>query len=250
MTEELKNRLIFLAEKYETPDFVNNDPSRILRRYAAQKDTELAAFCGAMLAFGQRQQFLQKSEIIFSAADNAGGFYEWIKNRSYLSLFEESPEKFYRFYSYTDMRALFDRMYLMIEESGTFENYYKKVLEETGGDYAFALSKCFTGCKIVPGGKNCASKRLWMFLRWMVRTNSCVDLGCWNWLNPAELLIPLDTHVLSEGKKLGLLPPNAGATRKSAVLLTSRLASIWPDDPAKGDFALFGLGVDKGESAE
>lgn len=249
MNEELKNRLIFLAEKYETPDFVNDDPSRVLRRYSTLKDTELAAFCAAMLAFGQRQQFLQKCEIIFAAADNAGGFYEWIKSRAYQALFNDSPKKFYRFYSYADMRALFDRMYAIIEESGTLEEYYKKMLTQTGGDYAFALSQCFAGCKIVPQGKNCANKRLWMYLRWMVRTGSCVDLGCWCWLNPANLLIPLDTHVLSQSQKLGLLPPDAGATRKSAVLLTSQLAEIWQNDPAKGDFALFGLGVDKTEKA-
>ncbi|MBP5794327.1 MAG: DUF2400 family protein, partial [Spirochaetaceae bacterium] len=36
---------------------------------------------------------------------------------------------------------------------------------------------------------------------------------------------------------------DAKATRKTAELLTEELKQIWQDDPVKGDFALFGLGV-------
>ncbi|MBQ1582639.1 MAG: DUF2400 family protein [Bacteroidaceae bacterium] len=36
-----------------------------------------------------------------------------------------------------------------------------------------------------------------------------------------------------------------GVTSMNAALkLTQKLREIWPDDPVKGDFALFGLGVD------
>ena len=97
---------------------------------------------------------------------------------------------------------------------------------------------------IVPKGKNTANKRIHMFLRWMVRENSPVDLGLWNWYKTEDLLIPLDVHVMDEGIKLGALPNNARATRKTAIALTSSLKEIWPNDPCKGDFALFGLGVD------
>ena len=83
-----------------------------------------------------------------------------------------------------------------------------------------------------------------MFLRWMVRTDSPVDLGLWTWYSPALLLIPLDVHVMQEAIKLGLLPGNAKATRKTAAALTSVLNEVFPGDPARGDFALFGLGVD------
>ena len=83
-----------------------------------------------------------------------------------------------------------------------------------------------------------------MFLRWMVRQNSPVDLGIWNWYNPANLIIPLDVHVIQESIKLGLLPENSKGTLKTAIELTNILKQIWPDDPCKGDYALFGLGVD------
>ena len=91
-----------------------------------------------------------------------------------------------------------------------------------------------------------------MFLRWMVRQNSPVDVGLWSWFSPADLLIPLDTHVIRQSVELGLFSAaSAGkgsgfpATAANARKLTEILCSIWPDDPCRGDFALFGLGIDK-----
>ena len=84
-----------------------------------------------------------------------------------------------------------------------------------------------------------------MFLRWMVRTGSPVDLGLWTWYPASSLLIPLDTHVMQEAQKLGLLPQKSTASRKTAILLTKKMEEIFPGDPARGDYALFGLGIDK-----
>ena len=83
-----------------------------------------------------------------------------------------------------------------------------------------------------------------MFLRWMVRRKSPVDLGLWDWADPAKLLIPLDVHVMQEAVKLELIPEGAAASRKTAECLTAALAEVFPGDPCRGDFALFGLGVD------
>ena len=84
-----------------------------------------------------------------------------------------------------------------------------------------------------------------MFLRWMVRQNSPVDIGLWSWYPASDLLIPLDVHVMQEGIRLGLLPENAKADRKTALALTSAMKEVFPDDPARADFVLFGLGVDE-----
>ena len=84
-----------------------------------------------------------------------------------------------------------------------------------------------------------------MFLRWMVRQNSPVDIGLWNWFDASNLLIPLDTHVLQESCRLGILDEKICASKKTAQKITDCLKEIWPEDPCRGDFALFGLGVDK-----
>ena len=82
-----------------------------------------------------------------------------------------------------------------------------------------------------------------MFLRWMVRQDDKgVDFGIWKKIKPSQLLIPLDVHVDRIARRLGLL------TRKqtdwlAVIELSSKLAGFDPEDPAKYDFALFGLGV-------
>ena len=240
-------------------------------------DVECSAFVAAVLAFGRRDQFLPKIERIFAEADRHGGPEKWLKSGSYASFSAadcrgtggDSPrsgagshakssaeKKFYRFYSYSDMICLFARLAEILEKYGTLGNCIRQLYECGRSECAaqtahtpaerllFALESAFSGCRIVPQGKTSAAKRLCMFLRWMVRRDSPVDTGLWSWAQPKDLIIPLDTHVLQESVKMGLLPEKAGATLKTALTLTSELKEIWPDDPCKGDFALFGLGVD------
>ncbi len=307
---ETARKLRELAERYETADFSDGDPSCVLKRYTAVADVECAAFIAAALAFGRRDQFLPKIASIFEEADRHGGPENWLRSGNYASFGAavcggrgtggngESPRsgagehsgadlrktsapatltggdkrcaanaKFYRFYSYSDMTALFARLHDILERHGTLGNCVKTLYERTTAECAaasraqpapterrtspqtpaerllFALEAAFSGCRIVPQGKTSAAKRLCMFLRWMVRRDSPVDTGLWNWAQPKDLIIPLDTHVLQESVKMGLLPEKAGATLKTALTLTSELKEIWPDDPCKGDFALFGLGV-------
>ena len=54
--------------------------------------------------------------------------------------------------------------------------------------------------------------------------------------------MPLDTHVLQEARRLGLINTKA-ATMLTALRLTERLRRVFPHDPLKADFALFGSSV-------
>ena len=108
-----------------------------------------------------------------------------------------------------------------------------------------ALCRHFGTSAVVPKDASSACKRLCMFLRWMVRDSSPVDLGLWaDFMDKRSLIVPLDTHVLTEASALGLIH-SRNASMSSALRLTSTLATIFPDDPLKGDFALFGYGVNR-----
>ena len=53
------------------------------------------------------------------------------------------------------------------------------------------------------------AKRLCMFLRWMVRNESPVDLGIWeHFIDKRNLIMPLDTHVMQQAQKLGFISTN------------------------------------------
>ena len=80
-------------------------------------------------------------------------------------------------------------------------------------------------------------------MRWMVRDGSPVDLGLWSdIIDRRSLIMPMDTHVVQQSMRLGLLS-SSSASMSSALRLTSAMSQVFPDDPLKGDFALFGYGV-------
>mgnify|MGYP000972418295 CR=1 FL=1 len=102
---------------------------------------------------------------------------------------------------------------------------------------------------IAPSGGNHAShkgtsscKRLNLFLRWMVRTDSPVDLGVWtDNFSPSSLIIPLDVHVGRIARELGLVDRKSN-DRVTAEIITDKLRDLDVNDPCKYDFALFGVG--------
>jgi uncharacterized protein (TIGR02757 family) len=82
-----------------------------------------------------------------------------------------------------------------------------------------------------------------MFLRWMVRDdNKGVDFGLWENISASQLVCPIDLHVSRVAKRFGFVERNQ-TDWQSALQLTARLRILDRNDPAKYDFALFGLGV-------
>jgi uncharacterized protein (TIGR02757 family) len=82
-----------------------------------------------------------------------------------------------------------------------------------------------------------------MFLRWMVRdSKKGVDFGIWKSISSSELYIPLDVHTGNIARQLGLLTRTQNDwTTNEELIQTLRIFD--ENDPAKYDFALFGLGA-------
>ncbi len=271
ISDELKVKLRSLADQYEVASFCDEDPSQFLRWYMPAEgrgtvaDVEAASFIAAMLAFGNRKQFIPKIRAVLETSDRSlGSISEWLKAGAYKKDFPHGEKKFYRFYSYDDMQIFFGELGAILKEAGSLGEYFRtqggvagaspagkgSPQRSAGAGEGFPLlheivSSSFPKSAIVPKGRTSANKRVHMFLRWMVRRGSAVDLGLWTWADPAGLLIPLDVHVMQEAMGLGLLSERAVASRKTAELLTTAMKEVFPGDPCRGDFALFGLGVDK-----
>jgi len=112
-------------------------------------------------------------------------------------------------------------------------------------DYFFSLPDVphRTMKHIAAPHKKSSCKRLNMYLRWMVRKDKRgVDFGIWKKIKPAQLVIPLDVHVIRVARAMQLLTEKQ-SDWKAAVALTERLKQVDPTDPVKYDFALFGMGV-------
>jgi uncharacterized protein (TIGR02757 family) len=85
------------------------------------------------------------------------------------------------------------------------------------------------------------TKRLLLYLRWMVRPADGIDLGQWN-VPPSALLIPVDTHIHKLARNLGLTK-RKDLSWKTAEEVTRGLRRLDPDDPVKYDFSLCHMGM-------
>jgi uncharacterized protein (TIGR02757 family) len=88
------------------------------------------------------------------------------------------------------------------------------------------------------------SKRLLLFLRWMVRGPDGVDLGLWR-VDRACLLIPVDVHIHRLSRNLGLTD-RRNLSWKTTEEITAALARLDPTDPAGYDFSLCHMGMLQG----
>ena len=268
MPQELSKKLIELACKYESADFLKKDPSQFMHRYSDERTAEAVAFIAANLAFGRRDQILSHVEAILEAASPSP--VDWILSKKYEDFFPENEISFYRMYTNTDMRLFFDGLRSILEENATIGEFFKrkwkvgsdgkpqnKTTDYTDGtdekkcrgksDNKIFLHQVIAEsfsekCALLPHSKDSAAKKVNMLLRWLVRDNSPVDLGFWTWFDKKDLLMPLDTHVMQQSNELGLINSKS-ANLRTAIELTKKVAEVFPGDPVKADFALFGLGV-------
>ena len=246
MIEQTRQRLTELADRYERREFIEGDPSWFMHQVSGDSNREAMAFVASVLSYGSRQQFMQKIRLIMQWAE--GDVDGWVSSRAFDSHFAAADHHcFYRLYDCSLMHRFFSAYRQLLADHGTLGNYVAS--EATDGLSAVAaISNYFASQgigQIVPKDTTSACKRVCMFLRWMVRSNSPVDLGLWShFIDRRTLIIPLDTHVARQAANLGLITSKS-SSMATARRLTARLAEVFPDDPLRGDFALFGYGVNE-----
>lgn len=245
MDRQTRARLMEWAARYNVKSFIEKDPVSFPHRFTAKQDIEISAFLTSWISYGRRELILRKAEWLHQQMGESP--YRWIREEGYERLSNTGAigkrDTFYRFYTFSDLRTLCRRL------KGIYEQY--ESLEEAwaGSSYSNPIQKLqdlFAGINGIPvmnGSSAC--KRLAMFLRWMVRTDQVVDFGIWRTCAcPADLIIPLDTHVHQISLELGLTAQK-NATLRTAIEITEALRSVFPDDPCLGDFALFGYDIDR-----
>ncbi len=245
MDAKTKKILTAYADRYETASFIEGDPSWFMHQVRGKANQEATAFVASALSFGSRAQFLPKIQWLLDRAE--GNLDRWIRTGAFEKDVKPDDERcFYRFFTYATMNAFFAAYKGIMDEHGSLGGFVKSRCEGDAVKAVAAICARFCeggSCGVIPQDHHSACKRVCMFLRWMVRENSPVDLGLWSdFIDRRTLVVPLDTHVLQEAKKLGLLKSSC-ASMSAARRLTAALAEAFPDDPSRGDFALFGYGV-------
>jgi uncharacterized protein (TIGR02757 family) len=252
MIENLKAFLDSKVAQHNQPDFIKNDPVSIPHLFTRKQDIEIMGFWAATLAWGQRITIINKCKELISLMDGAP--YDFIINHE-----EPDLKKLLHFKhrTFNDVDTLYFisffrhhySKYDSLEDAFTAEGGINSVEENLNyfRRYFFSLPDYphRTRKHVSSPSQKSTCKRLNMFLRWMVRKDSCgVDFGIWNKIKPADLIMPCDLHVDRVARKLKLIERKQ-TDWQTAVELTWRLREFDPLDPVKYDFALFGLGIEE-----
>ena len=244
MEQRVRDMLVRYAGQYEKESFLEGDPSWFMHQVSGTENQEAMAFVASCLSYGSRKQFMQKIQLILDWSE--GDIDGWIRSGAFRKRMSPDDEScFYRLYTNKTMSRFLSVYSQLLREHNTLGEYVRKNATD-GLEAVEAICRYFNQgetCAVVPKDAKSACKRVCMFLRWMVRDNSPVDLGLWaDFIDRRTLIIPMDTHVLQQSVRLGLLNSRT-ATMSAAQRLSESLASVFPEDPMKGDFALFGYGV-------
>ena len=232
------------AAEYETVAFLEGDPSWFMHQVTGAENQEAMAFVASCLSYGSRKQFMPKIQWLLDCAE--GEVDAWVRTGSFAATLPIGDSHcYYRLFTVGQMHSFLQAYRQLLHEYGTLGAYVQQ--HATDGRAAVETICHYFATQgvrgIVPQDAQSACKRICMFLRWMVRSDSPVDLGLWaDFIDRRTLIMPLDTHVLSQSQRLGLLSCHS-ATMSAALRLTETLAKVFPDDPLKGDFALFGYGM-------
>ena len=239
------------VKEYNQPAFIAADPVCIPHLFNKKQDIEIAGFFAAIFAWGNRTTIIQKSRELMQLMNMQPHHFcleagpaelkklEGFKHRTFnatdlLYCIEFFREHYQKFDSLENAFMSGNKTPVSVKEALSHFHHYFFSLED---------APLRTRKHISTPEKGSSCKRLNMFLRWMVRKDKQgVDFGIWNQIKPHQLICPIDVHVARVAKRFQLLDRKQ-TDWLAAEELTSYLKKLDPKDPAKYDFALFGLGV-------
>lgn len=239
------------VKEYNQPSFIATDPICIPHLFTKKQDIEIAGFFAAIFAWGNRTTIINKSKELMLLMQMQP--YSFCLNASPTELKKLEGFK-HRTFNTTDLLYCIEFFKQHYSQYDSLENAFLPNNKATKNikdslsyfhHYFFSLEDApkRTQKHISTPEKGSSCKRLNMFLRWMVRKDKAgVDFGIWKNIQPNQLICPIDVHVARVAKRFNLLDRKQ-TDWLAAEELTNYLKKLDPKDPAKYDFALFGLGV-------
>ncbi len=246
---ELKEFLDNKVEQYNSPKFIESDPIQIPHQFTKKEDIEITAFLTATIAWGKRQMIIKNSNRMVEIMDNSP--YDYVMNHSETDL-EKTAPFVHRTFNGDDFSFFVKSLQnIYLHHNGLEGVFNQFTVDENNKRVIHNFKKVFfevshqsrTMKHVSDPMKGSASKRINMFLRWMVRRdNAGVDFGLWKDIPMSKLSCPLDVHSGNVARKLRLLRRKQNDW-KALEELDTNLRKLDANDPTKYDFALFGLGV-------
>lgn len=226
------DRLRNWAEKYNDIAYFTTDPIVFPRKFAEMmgkgeavlQDVEIAGLLAGHLAWGRREMIVRDCHKLFDEM-------EWHPYRYVMEgNWKSDPVSLHRTIKWSEIASICARLRGIYREMDSVE--------------ALGVAEIRREIFGAADDRNAANKKINMFRRWMTRDDGKVDLGLWKHSDKKDLLIPLDVHVHRSAVELGLTARKS-TDLKTTMEITDAFREIFPTDPCKGDFALFGHGIDR-----
>ncbi|HEX8253486.1 MAG TPA: TIGR02757 family protein [Thermoanaerobaculia bacterium] len=251
--ELLRQRLDTLVATFDVST-ISPDPLELVLRFDEPRDREVAGLIAAAFAYGRAETIVANIGVVLARMTPSP--------YRYLAAFDpaEATRRFagfaHRFHKTPDLVAFLGRLAYAVREHGSLGALFEQGYDSGAADIAPALTRFVNALRNAPGAQHptpaleylltspvdgSACKRMNLFLRWMVR-RTAPDLGLWTFVDPAKLVMPVDTHIHRIATFLGL-NDRKSADWKAARALTDRLAKFDASDPVRYDFALCRLGI-------
>ncbi|MDO5116481.1 MAG: TIGR02757 family protein [Synergistaceae bacterium] len=235
-----------IYDDYNRRIYVSPDPLQFLYDYEDTVDREVAGIIASGLAYGRVAQILKSVKKVLDALGQHPA--EHLKESSLDDHRAALCGFVHRFTDCDEMCLFLAAVGEALRSHGSLEalflSGYDGDMREGMENFAAAICRCAGRDRLylLPRpSKGSACKRMALFLRWMVRCDE-VDPGGWRNISPADLQIPLDTHMFNISSTLGLCSSKS-ANGKAAAEITENFKDISPDDPVKYDFALTRYGI-------
>lgn len=230
MNKEIVAQLREWADIYNDPQYFQEDPIAFPTRFAelsargerCLKDVEVAAVFAAHFAWGRRSMIVRDCGRLFDEMDWRP--YDYVMR----GIWRDEAVSVHRTIKWSEVATICGRLKEFYEGHESLE--------------ALTVNEMRVGIFEQKEDAKAPNKKINMMRRWMVRDDGKVDLGVWKGTSPESLLIPLDVHVYEQATELGLTSRKPKDI-KTVMEITDAFREIFPGDPCKGDFALFGYGV-------
>lgn len=238
-----------LYDRYHHRRFVTRDPLIVLYDYPGSAEREIVGLLAACLAYGNVTAILGGIAGVIGRLD--GQPLDVVTSATEADLRRRFRGFRYRVTSGPQIAALLIGVQRVIAEHGSLHEAFAWHVAESDVTVMPGLGRFVDNLTAAAGSplmhllphpqRGSACKRLNLYLRWMVRCDA-IDPGGWSRIDPAKLVVPLDTHMHRMARRLRLTRRKT-ATLATALDITASLRRICPTDPIRYDFALTRPGI-------
>lgn len=248
---QIVERLESLYSRYHRRELISPDPLECVLRYRSTADREIVALLAAVVAFGRVPHILRSLDLLLPKLGAEPS--RWLRGSTPSRIEAACRGWRHRWATDEEMANLLCSARSMIREYGSLGVAWNSARHEEDADAHDTLIRWVARLdqhglardnSLIPRPeRRSASKRLHLYLRWMIRSDA-VDPGGWD-DEPARLLFPLDVHMHRMARALG------ATRRRAADLQTVREVTAWfrrvdPRDPVRFDFTLTRLPIHDG----